>query len=199
MSWRLRGTFFESCNCEAVCPCFVLGPPTDGECTSLIAWHIDEGRDGEVGLDGLNVAMAVHSPGHMAKTKWRLAVYLDERADDAQKQSLTRIFGGQAGGHPEVLASFVGDILGVASAAIDYHADGRSRSVTIAGVGGAEIEAIEGQGGGEATISGHPLCVAPGQPGVVARSKHMSYADHGMTWTISGKNGLYSPFTYQGP
>lgn len=199
MSWHLQGTFFESCNCEAVCPCFVLGPPTEGECTSLIAWHIDDGKDGDVSLDGLNVAIAVHSPGPMPTTKWRVALYLDERASDAQKQSLTRIFGGQAGGHPELLASFIGDVLGVADAAIDYRADGRSRSVNINGIGAMAIEAIEGQGGGEVTISGHPLCVAPGRPGVVARSKHLSYADHGMSWNISDKNGLYSPFVYQGP
>lgn len=199
MSWHLRGTFFESCNCEAVCPCFFLGPPTEGECTSLIAWHIHDGKDGEVSLDGLNVAIAVHSPGPMPTTKWRVALYLDERASDEQKQSLTRIFGGQAGGHPELLASFIGDVLGVADAAIDYQAEGRSRSVTIDGVGAMAIEAIEGQGGGEAVISGHPLCVAPGQPGVVARSKHLRYADHGMSWNISDKNGLYSPFVYQGP
>jgi len=198
MSWHVQGTFFESCNCEAVCPCFFLGPPTEGECTSLIAWHIDDGKDGEVVLDGLNVAAAVYSPGPMPTTEWRLALYLDERASDAQKQSLMRIFGGQAGGHPELLASFIGEVLGVADAAIAYRAEGRSRSVTIDGVGAMAIEAIEGQGGGEATISGHPLCVAPGQPGVVARSTHLRYADHGMSWNITDKNGLYSPFVYRG-
>ena len=119
MSWQLKGTYFETCNCDVACPCVFLSRPTEGECRVLVAWHVDQGKDGEVDLSGLNVAMAIHSPGHMMQTKWRAALYLDERASQAQKDALTRIFAGQAGGHPEVLASFVGDVLGVASVRIE--------------------------------------------------------------------------------
>jgi hypothetical protein len=199
MSWNLQGTYFETCNCEVVCPCNFLGAPTEGECTALVAWHIDHGADGEASLDGLNVAIAVHSPGPMTETKWRVALYLDERASDQQKQALTRIFAGQAGGHPAVLASFVGDVLGVATARIDYQAAGRRRSVSIAGIGATEIEAIEGQAGGEVTVDKHPFSIAPGEVHTVARSKRLNYADHGMNWTISDKHGFYAPFAYQGP
>jgi hypothetical protein len=198
MSWQLKGTYFETCNCDVACPCVFLSRPTEGECRVLVAWHVDQGKDGEVDLSGLNVAMAIHSPGHMMETKWRAALYLDERASQAQKDALTRIFAGQAGGHPEALASFVGDVLGVASVRIDYQAAGRKRSLSIPDTVSAEIEAIEGQGGGDVTISGHPLCVAPGEPAVVARSKRLDYTDHHMTWAISDSNGFYSPFAYQG-
>jgi hypothetical protein len=198
MSWQLKGTYFETCNCDVACPCVFLSRPTEGECRVLVAWHVDQGKDGEVDLSGLNVAMAIHSPGHMMQTKWRAALYLDERASQAQKDALTRIFAGQAGGHPEALASFVGDVLGVASVRIDYQAAGRKRSLSIPDTVSAEIEAIEGQGGGDVTISGHPLCVAPGEPAVVARSKRLDYTDHHMTWAISDSNGFYSPFAYQG-
>ena len=198
MSWQLKGTYFESCNCNVVCPCNFLGAPTEGECTALVAWHVDQGADGEVPLDGLNVAIAVHSPGPMTETKWRVALYLDERASDEQQQALTRIFAGQAGGHPAVLASFVGDVLGVATTRIDYQANGRRRSVSIPGIGASEIEAIEGQEGGEVTVHKHPFSIAPGQVHTVARSKRLNYADHGMTWTISDRHGFYAPFAYQG-
>ena len=198
MSWHLDGTYFEACNCDVACPCIFLSAPTEGECTVLVAWHIDRGRDGEVSLDGLNAAMAVHAPGHMLQTKWRAALYLDERASEPQQQSLTKIFGGQAGGHPAVLAQFVDDILGVTSTAIDYRAAGKDRSLTIPNVASIEIEALAGQNGDEVTVSGHPLCIAPGHPATVAKSSQVSYTDHGMTWTISGKNGLFSPFTYPG-
>jgi hypothetical protein len=198
MAWQLKGTYFETCNCNVACPCVFLSAPSEGECRVLVAWHVDEGKDDEVDLAGLNVAMAIHSPGHMMQTKWRAALYLDERADDRQKQALTRIFAGQAGGHPEALASFVGDVLGVASVRIDYQAAGRKRSLSIPATVSAEIEAIEGQGGGDVTISGHPLCVAPGEPAVVAKSKRLDYTDHQMTWSISDRNGFYSPFAYQG-
>ena len=198
MAWQLKGTYFEACNCAVACPCVMLGAPSEGECKALVAWHVDEGKDGAVALDGLNVAIAVHAPGHMLETKWQVALYLDERASAAQKDALTRIFAGQAGGHPAVLASFVGDVLGVASVAIDYRAAGRKRSLAIPGIVDAEIEALEGQDGGEVTISGHPLCIAPGEPAVVAKSKRLEYSDHQQSWSISERNGFYSPFAYQG-
>ena len=62
----------------------------------------------------------------------------------------------------------------------------------------AEIEALEGQGGAEITVENHPLCIAPGYPAVTAKSKKLSYQDHGLNWDISEKNGFFSPFAYQG-
>jgi hypothetical protein len=198
VSWNLKGTYFETCNCNVACPCVFLSPPSEGECRLLVAWHVDQGKDEEIDLSGLNVAMAITAPGTMVETKWRAALYLDERANDAQKQALTKIFGGQAGGHPAALASFVEDLLGVASVRIDYRAEGKRRSLAIPNVAAAEIEAVEGQGGGEVTISGHPFCLAPGEPAVVAKSKRLDYTDHHMTWSISDSTGFYSPFAYQG-
>jgi hypothetical protein len=63
--WKLNGGYFEACNCDAACPCVFLGPPTQGECTVLVAWHIDKGNFGATSLDGLNTVLAAHSPGHM--------------------------------------------------------------------------------------------------------------------------------------
>ena len=195
--WSVSGTYFEACNCDMACPCVFLSAPTEENCTVLVGWHIEQGRFGKVGLDGLNVAMAVYSPGHMLQVKWQAALYLDEKASDAQKNALTQIFGGQAGGHPAVLASFVGQVLGVSSKKLDYKANGKKRSLEIAGVSMAEIEAIEGQGGAEVTLNNVPLTVVPGFPAVQSKSKQLSYHDYGMNWEISGKNGFYSPFAYQ--
>jgi hypothetical protein len=195
-NWSLKGTYFEACNCDAACPCVFLSAPTDGECTVLIAWHIDDGRYGDVDLNGLNVAMAVHSPGHMVEVPWKAALYVDERASENQQGALTQIFAGQAGGHPARLGAHVGEVLGVTSLPMDYQAEGKERSLRIDGVAEAQISAIEGQGGGDVTVEGHPLCIAPGFPAVTAKSSKLSYSDHGQQWEISGKTGFYSPFAY---
>ena len=129
--WKLTGTYFEACNCETACPCVMMSPPTTGECTVLVAWHIDNGVFGSTNLDGLNVVLAAHAPGHMLQVKWNAAVYLDERATAEQQQALTQIFGGQAGGVPAVLCSFVGTVLGVKAAGIEYRSKGRQRSISI--------------------------------------------------------------------
>jgi hypothetical protein len=196
--WTAAGSYFETCNCEAACPCVFLSPPTTGKCEVLIAWHIDTGQFGKVTLDGLNVALAVDSPGPMTQVKWNIAVYLDSRATSEQTDALTKIFSGQAGGHPAVLASFVGKVLGVKSAQIDYQAAGKKRTVRIGGIGEAEIEALRGADGADTLIANNPLAVAPGHPAVVAKSKKLSFHDLGFDLELSNKNGFYSPFNYQG-
>ncbi|MBX6323453.1 MAG: DUF1326 domain-containing protein [Rhodospirillaceae bacterium] len=194
--WRLSGTYFETCNCEIACPCVFTSPPTEGDCTALVAWHIESGRFGDVALDGLNVALAITAPGTMVQTKWKVAAYIDERADEDQKNALLAIFSGQAGGHPAVLASFVGELLGASSVPIRHEGDAKRQSLTIPRVAEAEIEVVEGQGGQPITITNHPLCVAPGFPATVARSKTVRYSDHGLEWHLSGRNGFVSPFAY---
>ena len=178
--WSLTGTYFEACNCEAACQCVFLSPPDSGDCTILVGWHIDSGTMADVSLDGLNVALAVHSPGHMTQVQWRVALYLDERAVQAQEDALTQIFAGQAGGHFAVLGGHIGEVLGVKKATIDYQAEGKKRSLRIPDIADVEIEGLEGGGGAEVHISGNPLGIVPGEPMVVGRSTRLSYHDHGM-------------------
>ncbi len=144
--WNLSGKYFESCNCETACPCVFLSKPTTGECEVLVARHIENGSFEDVSLDGLNVALAVHSPGHMAEVKWKAAVYLDDKVDDRQRDALTQIFGGHAGGHPAMLASHVGEIVGLASAPMEFTVNGKQRGLRIGSVAEVAIEAIEGHG-----------------------------------------------------
>jgi hypothetical protein len=197
MSWSLSGTYFESCNCNVVCPCIFLGPPTTGECTALVGWHIDEGHDEGVSLSGLNVALAVHTQGNMAENQWSVAVYVDARADEKQNASLMKIYGGQGGGHPARLASHIGEIVGVRQVPIEFTASNGKHSLKIPEIAHTEIETSTGQEDGPISISGHPLCIAPGQTLTVAKSNSFSYADHDMAWEFSDKSGLFSPFSYQ--
>jgi hypothetical protein len=46
------------------------------------------------------------------------------------------------------------------------------------------------------TIDNHPLCVVPGEAATVAKSKHFTFADFGMDWKLSGRNGFLSNFAY---
>src|SRR5262245_61768415 len=75
-SARRSGDYFESCNCRVVCPCIVsrapplTAQPTEGVCNLALIFHIDKGSYGDVALDGLNVALAVHAPGPMGEGNW---------------------------------------------------------------------------------------------------------------------------------
>jgi len=49
-----------------------------------VGWHIERGSFDTVTLDGLNVALAIHSLGHMVQVKWKAVLYLDEQAIEVQ-------------------------------------------------------------------------------------------------------------------
>ena len=60
-SWRIKGEYFESCNCELLCPCLLShaqARPTEGHCDVVLAIHIASGTCGEVDLSGLNAVQA---------------------------------------------------------------------------------------------------------------------------------------------
>jgi hypothetical protein len=196
--WKLTGTYFEACNCEVACPCVFLSAPSHDDCTVLLAWHIEKGQFGSLKLDGFNAALAVHSPGHMLKTKWEVALYTDRRAGPEQTAAMQKIFGGQVGGAPAALAPLIGKVLGARSVEIDFKAEGKKRSLSIPNIAKSEIQAIVGQDGADVTVNKIPMIAVPGEVTVVGKSTGVSYNDFGMNWQFSDKNGFYSPFNYNG-
>ena len=190
-TWKISGSYFETCNCDLACPCVFLSPPTSGECTVLLAWHIDRGRFGEINLDGFNTALAAYAPGHMLEVKWKVALYVDLRADKGQQDALTQIFSGQAGGHLAGLAPLIGEVLGIKAAPIEYHSEGKRRSLRLGEVADAEIEGLPGQDGSDVTVDNVPFAVVPGVVLAVAKSKRMRFSDYGLTWDVSNKNGYF--------
>jgi len=196
-SWQVEGTYFEACNCTSMCPCVLLGSPTEGNCTVLLAWHVDSGRYGDVALDGCNAVMLGYTPGHMMTTKWKVALYLDDTASGEQQQALGAIFSGQAGGPLGALAPLVGEVMGVRPAPITFTAEGNTRSLRVGDLLAMDIAGIEGQGGKLVTVENVPFTPVPGVPAVVAKSSALSIHDHGFDLEMSERNGFYSPFTYQ--
>ncbi|MCF7984056.1 MAG: DUF1326 domain-containing protein [Thiohalocapsa sp.] len=194
--WKLKGNYFESCNCDLVCPCIFLRPPTEGFCEAFVGWHVEEGHMGDVKLDGLNIAAWLHSPGSLTDGNWRLALYLDDRASDEQSAALTRIFGGEAGGHPAVLAGLVGELLGVKSAPIEFKEENGDHFLEIPGVGRNLTHALEGEDGGKVTVANHPLQVSPGHPVEVGYSEDAHYKDYDVEWRQDNRVGLAAPFVY---
>ena len=59
-----------------------------------LIFHIESGSYDGTTLDGLNVAVAVHTPGPMAEGNWSVAAYIDQRANDKQTEALGAIFTG---------------------------------------------------------------------------------------------------------
>ncbi|WIM09185.1 DUF1326 domain-containing protein [Enhydrobacter sp.] len=197
--WELSGDYFENCNCDVVCPCLVsAGPPmtarpTQGVCDVALAFHVDSGKYGDVSLDGLNVVVVAHTPGAMGEGNWTLAAYVDQRADDKQTEALGAIFGGAAGGPMAVFAPLVGKNLGAKKVPIEYAVNGKRRTVEIPGVMNMTVEPLPTlHPSGEIWAAlGHP--VAPEKLALAVGGRDSTFADHGLRWDNSGKNGHYAP------
>ena len=127
MSWRIRGSYFESCNCDAICPCRRIdgvggGRSTNGICIGALSWLIEDGQADDVPLDGLGVVLAVRYDDDEAGSPWSVFLYIDDRADTEQHVALEKIFLGQRGGDIVEHAPWIWKdrhVLGVASAAIE--------------------------------------------------------------------------------
>ena len=103
MAYRVRGTYLESCNCDAICPCRAVngrrgGRSTHGVCDGALSWSIEDGDVDGVRLDGLGVVLALRYSDDEEDSPWTYRLYIDERADDGQRRALGDVFSGELGG-----------------------------------------------------------------------------------------------------
>ena len=195
-NWKIEGQYFESCNCENICPCILLKDPTEGFCEAMVGWHIEKGHCNDVSLDGVKVGVWLHAPGNLTAGDWKLALYVDEDASEAQFNAIGSLWSGEGGGHLGVIASLVGEVVSVKKAKISFESTDAKKHLVIEGFGENEMYPMEGAQGRNVLVTDPPLQVAPGYPIVVHESKNATYSDNGNNWNHTGKAGLASPFTY---
>jgi hypothetical protein len=218
--WKLEGDYFDGCNCKSICPCIFALDPTEGDCKGLAAWHIEKGHftngtkndrnssntknedanNNSINLANLNVVLSVHVPGNMLiGPKWKIGLYLDERANNDQKDALTRIFTGQVGGDFFVeMLSRTGEILGIRSVPIEFNIEGKKRrKIKIPAIAEMDIEGLTGSDPNvESKVVNPAFSNTPGIDPIIARATRHTYKDHGLEWDNSGRNAFYSRFTY---
>jgi hypothetical protein len=132
----------------------------------------------------------------MGAGNWTIAAYIDERADDQQMAALGTIFGGAEGGPMAAFAPLIGTHLGAKKVAIRYSINGKSRSAEIVGILQMAVEPLPTMhpSGETWAALGHP--VAPDKMALAVGIAGSTFADHGMRWDNSGKNGHYAPINW---
>src|SRR5436189_42365 len=93
VDWRMTGTYLESCNCDAICPCRTIGGrpggrSTHGICEGSQSWRIEDGRAGDLDLSGIDVVLAARYDDDEAGSPWSFYLYLDDGADERQREAL---------------------------------------------------------------------------------------------------------------
>jgi hypothetical protein len=199
MSYRMTGTYFESCNCNVACPCGtsnLLLPATNDRCDVLLAFHVEDGDVDGVDVGGNTVAMLADTPGQMSDGGWRVGLFLDEAADEEQRAALTAVFSGQQGGPAALFAPLIGELLGIEVTPIQFADDGRRHRLRIGDAVDIEIEDFAAAQEGEVMTLhgiGHPanttLALAQG-----VRARIQAF---GLDLDNTGKNAHSAPFAWQ--
>jgi hypothetical protein len=196
-NWRIEGDYFESCNCDLLCPCLLSNAqarPTQGHCDVVLATYIAKGSYGSVDLSGLNAVQALTTPAEMSKGGGALAVYVDSRANQAQRAALEAIFTGNAGGPPSLMNGMIATRLPTRSAEIKFSSDGKKFSVSIPGITEVTIEGVIGAGDQVVWLEnvGHPFS----RRLAAARGTQSHFTDHSLIFDNSGRNGHFAPISW---
>ena len=197
MAWSIKGSYFETCSCELMCPCnfsFDHGATYDF-CRVTLVFHVKEGEVEGTDVGGVKLVVIADTPKVMTDGNWRLGMFVDESASDDQVAKITAVFGGQLGGPMAALAPFIGEMLGVERAPIEIVEDGLNHSVRIGDQIDFEVKDIVPFGietGEPAKLTGifNPV----GSELTAAEAKRSSINAFGISY--EGKSGLSSEFTW---
>ncbi len=144
MSWKVEGTYFETCSCDVVCPCTAslsLGA-TRERCRVTLVFHVQRGEVEGTDVSDLTVAAIADTPKVMTDGNWRLGVFIDAKASDGQAEKLGGVFSGALGGPMAALGPLIGENLGVERAPIEVREEGLLHSIRIGDAVDFEIEDV---------------------------------------------------------
>jgi hypothetical protein len=205
--WHAKGDWFDVCKCGIPCPCTFAQPPTEGDCDGVLVWHINEGAFGDVKLDGLNFAAVAQFEGNIwdEETKADMGFFVDDSADESQREALQAIFSGQAGGWPAGFAESLGNMLGMepASFQVQVADDLATWSAEIGGKVTAAAEVLEGPTsipGKRAQLHDPPGSeVGPGSVATYGTATTDRVDAFGLSWDRTGLSSKHMAFDWSGP
>lgn len=196
--WHVTGSYFEACNCQAICPCRRRGwqkgegKSTYGVCDFALSWQVLQGSYGGLALDNLGVIMAGSYRDDEPGTPWRVCLYVDARASSEQFAALASIFTGEAGGTAlRNYASVIGEVYAVRRANIEL--DHRRHHWSMRADNYVSVHG--------ATPVESPLaisCAIPGhdRPGEELRTEMLQVNDSPLIWGVQARCGFATSFAY---
>lgn len=200
MAWSLEGTYFENCNCDAICPCTWSGlseRATYERCKVVLNYHIDRGSIDGVDVSGLTFAIVADTPPVMIEGNWRVGVLLDNKATAEQSQRLGAVISGQKGGPPAMLHPLIGEMLGVQSMPVTYTEDGRRHGVRWGDSVSMEIEDYYA-GPQQTPVKLDNVFHPSNSTLTVGKSVGTQVSVFGIEFGETGTNGASAPYAWSG-
>lgn len=195
-SWNVSGSYYEVCNCEAICPCRRQdgkkgGKATYDTCDFALSWAIEKGAADATDLTGLKVVMA----GTFDRENdgaWKVMLYIDDQATPAQRDALEAVFLGKTGASGEIgFTANIAEIESVKSARIELdHTRAKERIGIVPVLSVKTREAVTHDFTVSCGIPGHDF------PGQEIIADHVVLHDGPWDWEFRGKCGFATRFAY---
>jgi hypothetical protein len=199
MSYSVSGSYFESCNCDPICPCRMSdgipgGRSTHGICYGALAWHVEDGGVGSVEVSGLKVALVVRYDDEELGSPWTVVLHVDADGSEEQRKALADVFLGELGGpHVGVLpwVRKMRHVLDVRVNAIELEPDGDGYRLQ---VGDAVRLRATRRFESEAVVR----CGIPGydEPGLELVAEELKVDDEPFAYELTGNCAFASRFAY---
>jgi len=189
--WRIKGDLEEACSCNAPCPCWFQALPSRMTCNGAQIVFIEKGKYGKVSLDGLAVAQYVQSPENKSMFEsfgnWNIDnVYIDERANEAQRAALKEITSHLfASGGKERKVQFV---------PISRRIQGGEHIMNVGNYSMCSGHLIQGGYEGAPVISNVPLADPTHKSFQQGQTTKLTYTDAGQNWKYEDSNYMFNHF-----
>jgi hypothetical protein len=200
MGYEMEGQLLEVCTCKILCPCWVGEDPDQEVCDSVNSWHVDQGTIDGVDVSGLTLATLNHIPGNALAGNWRMVVFIDDHASQAQHDALFAAFSGKLGGPLADLAKLYGTIEAVEKAAIVFDVKEGRGHLKVGEDLEAEMAPYQGATKRVTTLHDTAFSTIPGSPAYVSKAAYyrVKNALLGFDIDLRGHNAIQGKFQFKG-
>lgn len=197
--YSIAGSYFETCNCDAICPCRMVdgikgGRSTHGICFGALAWLVEDGHRDEIDLDGLAAVLVVRYDDDEPGSPWTIVLHVDARGTEEQRQTLADIFLGDLGGPQVGVLPWVRKerhVVAVRTDAIELTPDGEGYVLRVG-------DAVRARANRPVPDEAVVRCVIPGydQPGRELVADEVAVKDDPFEWELAENCAFASRFAY---
>ena len=199
MTYSVGGSYFESCNCDPICPCRMVdgvkgGRSTYGICFGALAWLVEDGHVEDVDLTGLAVALVVRYDDDEPGSPWTIVLHVDAAGNDRQRAMLADVFLGRLGGPKVGVLPWVRkarQLVEVRTDAIELEPDGDGYILRVG-------EAVRARAVRPAPSDSVVRCGIPGydEPGRELVADELAVHDDPFSWDLTENCAFASRFSY---
>jgi hypothetical protein len=199
VAYSVSGSYFESCNCDPICPCRMVdgvrgGRSTHGICYGALAWLVEDGRIGDIDVSGLATALIVRYDDDEPGSPWTIVLHVDATGDESQQNALADVFLGRHGGPQVGVLPWVrkmSNLVDVRPDRIELVAQGEGYELRIG-------ETVRAKATRPVPSDATVRCVIPGydQPGHELVADELTVDDDPFAWELRDNCAFASRFAY---